>query len=322
MNPSIATAFTTPRLMNRISTALPLALLALSLSACSAKPTEAPSVDTTATAPTAAEVIRIAPADYAGNRITIATAGPATLSETLEVYGEITLPRNRKRQLSARYPGIVRSVDVRQGDAVKAGDALLTIESSDSLRTYRLTSPIDGIVLELHAGTGESVSDAVLAVVADLSQVNAALTVFASQAGQVALGQAVEVMQSSAADAPIRSKLTYVGAEADSSNRGVSVRAPLDNVDRHWLPGQFVKARIEIRQHSAALAVPADAVQSIDGKPSVFVETPDGLTPQQVRLGAADSANVEILEGIVAGTRVARGNTFMLKSELLTREEE
>jgi len=266
-------------------------------------------------------LIRIAPADYAASRLRIATAAPAAIEETLDVYGEITVPRDRERDLTARYPGVVRSVQVQLGDTVKAGDTLLTIESNDSLRVYPLTSPISGRVLDLQVGTGEAVRDQILVTIADLSQVNASLTVFSDDVARLRVGQPLHVRTTNEA-AAVDSQLTYIGARADDTQRGISVRAPLDNAERRWIPGQFIRARITVAHHDVAVAVPTEAVQSIDAVPHVFVETPDGLVATPVRTGTADADHTEILDGIRPGTRVADGNTFMLKSELLTREEE
>jgi cobalt-zinc-cadmium efflux system membrane fusion protein len=296
-------------------------VLALSLGACSSDQTDVPADTGNPPLSAPANLIPIAPADYTASRIRVAVAAPAQIDETLDVYGEISVPRERLRDLSARYPGIVRSVNVRQGDGVHAGDTLLTIESSDSLRTYRLTSPIDGVVLDLNTGSGESVRDEVLVTVADLGQVYATLTVFSDDIARVGVGQPLRVSPIQDPATAVATQVGYIGAHA-SAGRGISVRAALDNADRRWIPGQFVRASITVARHSVAVAVPADAVQSIDATPHVFVETPDGFVATPVSIGTADAGHFEILDGIAVGTRVAAGNTFMLKSELLTREEE
>ena len=65
-------------------------------------------------------------------------AGPATLTETLTLYGQMAANPERQREVSARFPGLIRSVGKKLGDAVQAGETLATIESNDSLQTYSL----------------------------------------------------------------------------------------------------------------------------------------------------------------------------------------
>jgi multidrug efflux pump subunit AcrA (membrane-fusion protein) len=56
---------------------------------------------------------------YAG--ITVAEAGPISLRETLPLYGQIVPNAEREHTVSARYPGLIRQVAKKVGDAVDAG---------------------------------------------------------------------------------------------------------------------------------------------------------------------------------------------------------
>jgi cobalt-zinc-cadmium efflux system membrane fusion protein len=66
------------------------------------------------------------------------------------------------------------------------------------------------------------------------------------------------------------------------------------------------------------LVVPRAAVQTVDGKPSVFVAEADGrFRPRTVTLGGEADGLVEIASGVRAGDSVAVAGSFALKSELL-----
>ena len=81
--------------------------------------------------------------------------------------------------MHARFPGVIRSVSRNVGDTVRAGDALATIESNESLQTYTVTAPIAGIVTARHAAPGEQTDADALFEIADFSSVWAELDVFA-----------------------------------------------------------------------------------------------------------------------------------------------
>ena len=135
-----------------------------------------------ATAPISAEA-----AQKAG--IEIATAGPARIRTTLVLYGSIKPNAEREQDVRARYPGVVRSVDKRTGDAVKQGDVLLTVESSESLQVYSIRAPLTGQVLARSVNPGDAVdSSTVLMKVADLSTLWAEFAVFARDLGHVRPG--------------------------------------------------------------------------------------------------------------------------------------
>ena len=68
-------------------------------------------------------------------------------------------------ELSAPMPGTVAVVSVREGDAVRAGQALLVVEAMKM--EHPITAPIDGVVAALHVRSGEQVAmDQPLVVVA------------------------------------------------------------------------------------------------------------------------------------------------------------
>src|SRR5437773_2357424 len=56
--------------------------------------------------------------------IAIEVAGPAVLKKTLKLNGKISPNEERMVHVSPRFPGIVKSITKRLGDAVKTGEAL------------------------------------------------------------------------------------------------------------------------------------------------------------------------------------------------------
>lgn len=81
------------------------------------------STPTEAAAPAADVVKRLLTID-------VATAAPATLSETLKATGSLA-PR-RSISIASQVNGTLKSVDVRIGDKVKAGDVLATVDVESS----------------------------------------------------------------------------------------------------------------------------------------------------------------------------------------------
>lgn len=70
---------------------------------------------------------------------------------------------NRKRyqpaepnKISAFIPGIIRKIDVRNGQSVNKGDALLTLEAMKMMNN--LTSHLDGKVKKIYVKEGEMVT--------------------------------------------------------------------------------------------------------------------------------------------------------------------
>ena len=77
-----------------------------------------------------------------------------------------------------------------------------------------------------------------------------------------------------------------------------------------WRPGLFVNIEVSTGESDVAVAVPNEAIQTVDGKAVVFVRTDGGFKAQPVETGRTDGKVTEILKGLTAGT-VARSATAL-----------
>lgn len=294
-----------------------LILTSLILGACSEKKTD------TATKPTAATgVAAITPQAAAAAGIQVAAAGPLDIRETITLYGTVKSNGEREQNLRARYPGTIRAVQKSIGDAVRRGDTLLTVESSSSLQTYAVSSPINGTVLDRKANPGEAVnSDTILMRVADLSTAWVEFAVFNRDLGHVRPDMPVRV---TAADGGFlaEAKLNYVAPSGDADNQSVVARATVDNARNTWIPGQFVTGDVVISAFRAPVAVLPSALQTFNGKSVVFVEGPSGFVARPVTVGRRSKTAVEVTSGLRVGERYAAANSYLVKADLLKGEAE
>ena len=70
----------------------------------------------------------------------------------------------------------------------------------------------------------------------------------------------------------------------------------------------------------AAVAVPDAALQQVEGRTCVFVESGADFVVRPVVVGRTDGAWTEITSGLSRGERVATRGSFVLKSELMKSE--
>jgi multidrug efflux pump subunit AcrA (membrane-fusion protein) len=82
-------------------------------------------------------------------------------------------------QVTPRFPGVVRDIRKRIGDAVAKGEQLASVESNQSLTAYDLKAPIGGTVIDRQISLGEYASEQKPAfVIADLSTIWVDLSVY------------------------------------------------------------------------------------------------------------------------------------------------
>lgn len=253
--------------------------------------------------------------------IKIAQAGPAELREHLSLYGAIVPNAERVLEVSARFPGIIRSVKKRVGDSVKRGETLATVESNESLQTYGVVAPIDGVVTARNANEGGQAADGALFTVADLSTVWVELSVFPRDLAKVRVGQVVRV-KSADTGLAAEGKVVYVAPFGSSANQTLTARVQLPNREQKWPPGLYVNAEVVLSSMQIPLAIQNQALQTVEEKTVVFVRDDHGFEPRELKLGRTDGEVTEVLEGLAAGESYATYNSFILKAELGKGEAE
>ncbi len=274
------------------------------------------------TAPAAPGVAAITPEAAKAAGIQIAVVGPADVRETITLFGTVKSNGEKEQSFRAKYPGTVRTVQKSIGDNVSRGDTLLMIESSSSLQVYRISSPIKGTVLDRKTNVGETVnSDTVLMRVADLSTAWVEFAVFARDLGHIRAGMPARV---TATDGHFLAdvRLNYVAPSGDADNQSVVARATVDNARKEWVPGQFVTGDVAISEFRAPVAILPSALQTMNGKPAVFVQDARGFEARTVGVGRRSQTAVEITSGLRPGERYATTNSYLVKADLLKGEAE
>lgn len=181
---------------------------------------------------------------------------------------------------------------------------------------YELRAPFDAVVVEKHLSLGEVVDETSNAfTLSDLSRVWATFAVAPRDLGKVTHGRSVTV---SAPDlgVQVEGQVNYVGSLLGEQNRAATVRASLSNPNGAWRPGLFVDIALSVARFDAAVVVPDSALQTWEGQTVVFARTAEGFEARPVQTGRRDAGQVEIIQGLSAGSQVAAAGSFVLKSEL------
>ena len=192
----------------------------------------------------------------------------------------------------------------------------LSPRANTSLTRYEVVAPLTGTAIEKHIAVGELLKDDTEAfVVADLSTVWVELNVPPKDLPLVRKGQRVVISAGSAMPAA-EGTISYIGPVVSEETRTVITRVVLPNPDGRWRPGLFVTATIASSSTTVPVLIPKTAIQTLEGQPSVFVQTPEGFEPRSVTLGRTNETHVEITSGLHIGERYAATETFILKADL------
>lgn len=190
---------------------------------------------------------------------------------------------------------------------------------------FDVTSPYEGVVVQRHAGRGEVMGPSdQLFTVADLSRLWIELDIYERDLVRVREGQDVQVTTAAWPGRPFRGTIVYVGDILDAERRTVRARVEVENDDEALKPGMFATAGIRVAEDGpGVLAVPSDAVQTVEGSTVVWVpgDEPGEFLVRPVQVGRELPAGlVEITAGLEAGDRLVVEGAFTLKSELAKGE--
>jgi cobalt-zinc-cadmium efflux system membrane fusion protein len=259
--------------------------------------------------------VDITPAAAQSAGVVLATAGPGRIAETESVMGSIVLDAGGHARVNARFAGLIREVRKNIGDKVSAGEALALVESNESLQSYQVKSPIDGVVIARNKNVGEVTGSEPLFEIANLNMVWSELHVFPRDLGRVKVGQRVRLATADglvSGDGEIGALLPV----AEASSQSVLARVALDNAAGRWRPGTAVRGAVVIAEREVRVAIAADAVQTIEGTPVAFVAADAEFEVRPVLIGARDAQWVEVLEGIYEGEIYAATNSFLFKADI------
>lgn len=265
-------------------------------------------------APEMQTTIDAAGAQAAGMKV--AVAGPATIHDTLSVYGQVKLNADRIAHAVPRFGGIIREARKSLGDAVAAGEVVALVETNQSLVTIEVKAPIAGVVVERDATAGETVADgAALYTIADLSDVWVELNVPKREQARVKLGQRV-VIHADDGGAAATGAIAWISPISQVEAQTVIARVVLANQDGRWRPGLFVKAEIALAEKRVGVAVKESGLQSLYAFTVVFSQHGDLYQARPLELGERGGGWIEVLKGLAAGERYVVDNSFLVKADI------
>lgn len=245
--------------------------------------------------------------------VEVEAAGPAVVRNTVRLMGTVALDENRHAKIKARFPGIVRSVSVQQGQRVRRGQTLVVVEGNESMRTYPVVAPFDGVVLVRNTNVGDVAGDNTLVELANLSEVWVELRAIGADAEKLAIGQEVEI-NSATGDSTTGGKIQTLLPLA--SGQSVVARTSIDNAQGRWRPGMTVSAEVVVSAREVPLAVKESGLQRFRDFTVVFAQVGETYEVRMLELGERDGEYAEVLGGLKPGTRYVAEQSFLIKADV------
>ncbi len=252
-------------------------------------------------------------AEDAGVRV--AAVGSGVVAESIRAFGRVIVPSQRLADVAAQFDGVVRGVTANLGDRVGAGATLATIESSASLATYPLRSPITGTVLSRSVEVGQRTGEDVLFQIADLSSLAVELPLFGEDALRVAPETSVRLRRLIDGHEVVV-RIERILPTADALSQSLTARVAVPNDDGRWRPGMAVEAHVVVDEAEIPLRLPMSALQRFRDRQVAFIRVGDTYEIRPLELGRSDGEWVEVREGLNVGDEVVVEQSFLIKADI------
>jgi HlyD family secretion protein len=213
-------------------------------------------------------------------------------------------------------------------------------QSEELLSKTRITSPIDGVVIQVDIKVGETViagptkiPGSTMMVIADPSETLTEVRVDEADIAQVREGQSADVFTAAYPDTALSGTIQSIASVARQTPGQASlsflVKILLDKQDRMKIrPGMSVRADIYTESSDETLAIPVQAVlydedTDDEGKEEqtyVFVMQDGKAIRKDVEVGISSDSDQEITDGLEEGESVISG-PFRILRHLIDGED-
>ena len=182
-----------------------------------------------------------------------------------------------------------------------------------------LRAPFAGVVTKLDVAAGEVVEpDRELFTIADISTVWVLADVYEKDLSKITREGSVSIKVDAYPDRIFSGRIAYVSDLIDPATRTAKVRCVVENRDGALKLDMFAKVTLGTGEEQQAIAVPIDAVQTIDNQTVVFVQKDaTRFERRNVQVGRRAGDLVEIVSGLDEGQIAVGKGSFYLKTALL-----
>jgi len=185
----------------------------------------------------------------------------------------------------------------------------------------RIVSPVDGVAGEVktHAGNIVKANDTELVVVNKIRPVLVSFSLPEGELGTVRAAMAggpvsVSVSLPGLEDSVATGTLVFINNQVDPQTGTIRLKASFENADKQLWPGQYINVSLVAGMVPGAVMVPAQAVQTSQSGPSVFVAKADGgVDNRSVTVGRSEDGLTVIERGVSPGDQVVTDGHLRLR---------
>ncbi len=251
----------------------------------------------------------------APQRVVPATVERGTITRDVLFTGNIVA--QDAFDIYPRGTGKVSKKLLKEGDAVKRGEPILLVERDEVGYTFRpmpVVSLADGVVGSIAVDVGGFVEPGKpVATVVRPGNMRVKLDVPERYLDAISPGAAVTLVVDTLGGAQYRGEIVTRSPVVNGKTRTANVEVEVANTDGRLRHGMFGRLKLVVESREGVLIAPLSAV-SWEGEKTIVYRIADGKVHRvEVKPGLRNTVNLEILEGVSEGDRLATGRLLDLE---------
>ena len=236
--------------------------------------------------------------------VSASTAERTEFIQTTRFQGEVTTDDNNISVLP-ETAGTLKSVQVKRGDLVNAGDVVAYVDPSRPGSQYELspvTAKVSGTVLSVDTTVGSSVS-ASTPIITVMPEKTLYVSTLIPERYISTLSIGLEGSGTSVAypDKSYPVEVSYISPILNSTNRTLPVELSFTSDEDGILEGMYVSIDLVTEKISDALVIPSSALSSYAGDTVVYVVRDNTAVRTIVETGSSNSNEAVIISGLTEG---------------------
>jgi multidrug efflux pump subunit AcrA (membrane-fusion protein) len=246
------------------------------------------------------------------------------LARKILVNGRVAQDVETVKHVHPVQSGRITESFVSLGQIVTKGTRLCIISAQNSNEVMEVTAPVSGTIIAEFVRPGDHVDSAdALYTIADMTRIPANFDVYEKDLAHIKLGQKMKAYPISYPDRSFPAEIVFISPRVDESTYTTRIKSFVDNPVGLLKLGMSVRGEIEVMDDAFYLKVPADAVQNLQGKSIIFVQTDEEtFEKREVDVKSKTSKEAAIAGALKKGEKVVVKGAFILKSKFLESEME
>src|SRR5215475_2870176 len=182
------------------------------------------------------------------------------------------------------------------------------------LADAKITAPLDGFIKDRPAAAGQFLkANSPVVTIVQNSPLKPHAEVPETAVASLRVGRPVEFRVDAFSERTFEGKITRLSPSVDQQSRTLRLEAVVNNADGLLKPGFFARVTIQTDRKDKAVVVPAESLLSVSGIEKVFVIENGKVAERIVRSGARSANDVEIIDGLTEGERIAKSDLGSLQ---------